>query len=288
MSYLLDDMEKWAGDSGYDTKRILGELEGTRGNVKDAIADAKLTAQNVKSLYEKKKFAQAKADVLNRRHEINTNRMRHLDRLDIARSNLEGAGKTLRHEIMQPNPDLSRVEQWRNQARVYGKDYKELYDQDPKAYARQFSYDKAFSNSRRKTNAVDKELAQHKAQFDGSLSDLKRKSEEIKKLRAENQRQVERTRQNVEDGKRIRERLLEEQDRAKRKAEQHAMFVDSEKRWKEIDRENRKKGDRQTTIALAGTAAALGGGAYLYNRYKKKKREQAEQEKDKLKKKKAE
>lgn len=32
-------------------------------------------------------------------------------------------------------------------------------------------------------------------------------------------------------------------------------------------------------VGLAGTTAALGGGAYLYNRYKKKKRAQAEQEK---------
>lgn len=273
------EQEKVAGDSDYNTRRIIDELEKTPGNVRDTIADAKKSAQNVKALYEKKKFLQAKADVLKRRHEINTARTDAVDRLDSMRDWMKGTGSSLRHELRRSDSDPIRLNEWRHQVKVDGQRYKDLYNRDPGAATKANQYYKAYSNSEKKVWEADKELRQNEAQFKGSLFDLKQRSRQIKNIRAENQRDVERTHQNVEAGKKIRERLLEEQDRAKRNAEQQAMFDDWAKKGKELDRKLRKKGDRQTAIALAGTAAALGGGAYLYNRYKKKKREQAEQEK---------
>ena len=275
MNYLLEDMEKWAGDSGYDTKRILGELEGTRGNVKDAIADAKLSAQKVKGSYEKKKFLKAKADVLSRRHEINTNRVRHLDRLEDMRETLEGDGKSLRHEMTRPNPDLSRVEQWRHQAKRDGKRYKELYDEDPKAWDRRGSYDNAFRNSQNKVWKADEELKQHKTQFNYSLADLKGQSGEIKKLRADNQREIERSQQNAKDGANTRKRIVDENQRYL--AQQVKEKARNEEFGAKLKAAKRKE-DQKLMLGLGAGAATIGG-LYAYNRYKKKKRTQADQEK---------
>lgn len=79
-----------------------------------------------------------------------------------------------------------------------------------------------------------------------------------------------------------------ERNEAERKANEAKYKIQEQaiqKEWDQFFADAKKSESRRRVkpFAIAGAGAAtLGGGAYLYNRYKKKKREQAEQEKTAL------